>query len=118
MCLDLFIYFTLRLVLRRNMRILQKVPMPNTVLQSVKKMSKKKKDSLLTFAKITRWRDTDMNTQSHCLLALDNVCPQITFPSIFLHSVSGTTIINFSKFLDDQGCSVCPGTQYCVVCDV
>lgn len=57
------------------------------------KMSKKKKKRLS--ANICQDNTLERHRHEHCLLALDNVCPQITFPSIFLHSVSGTTIINF-----------------------
>lgn len=82
------------------------------------KMSKNVKKKKRLSANICQDNTLERHRHEHCLLALDNVCPQITFPSIFLHSVSGTTIINFWKFPDDQGCSVCQGTQYCVVHDV
>lgn len=83
-----------------------------------KPLSQERDDSLLPIARVAHWKETSKNTQLHHLLALDDVCLQIQSPSILLHYGSWIIIITFSEFLEDQGCSVCQGTQRWGVCDM
>ena len=92
-------------------------PATSLTTKGKKPLSQEKDDSLLPAARVTHWKDTSKNMQLHCLLCISDIYAWITSPSIFLPSGSWILIVIFSEFPEDQGCSICQGTQCWGICD-